>query len=271
MRDRIQKDIHALHTRLRTSRQIDNQRLPAYHGYRTRQHRPLGNAHRLCTDRLRDSRNLPLCDRESCLRGDVPGRKTCSSRRQNQIGLTLVAQTDQLLLQPRTVIRQQQLFDHLISVLSQPLRNRRTAFVLPQSCGALIAQCDDRRLPWERRFSRLNFHRIPHGNHAAVNDLCKHTLARHDTVSCLMIDRTVRVALLADLCHLQQNFAAPQACSHRQTAKIDSADQQVFSECTRRDIAAAPAEVIDFFLLKQTDLPVPFSGMGIPGNSVICP
>ena len=115
MRQRIQHVFQALPDRLRASRKIDNQRASADDAHTAAQHGAFRHGHAVGTNRLRDSRSIPLCYRHRCLRRHIPPGKSGSARRQHQITLHLVTQADELCLQCLSLIRKQTPANHVIA------------------------------------------------------------------------------------------------------------------------------------------------------------
>lgn len=94
-------------------------------------------------------------------------------------------------------------------------------------------------------------------------------LGRHDTFSHLVIDRTVAVTVLANLCDLQQHAATLQPCAYRKYFQRNALYSQIFSKGSRIDISAFSSECIDFFLRQQTYLSVPVTSMRITLDSLV--
>ena len=63
-----------------------------------------------------------------------------------------------------------------------------------------------------------------------------------------MVDLAVRVALFTDLCHLKDNIVALESCAYRKRLEIETADENVFTECSRYYAGSLFVELINFFL-----------------------
>lgn len=85
----------------------------------------------------------------------------------------------------------------------------------------------------------------------------------------LVIDRTVAVTVLANLCDLQQHAATLQPCAYRKYFQRNALYSQIFSKGSRIDISAFSSECIDFFLRQQTYLSVPVTSMRITLDSLV--
>lgn len=91
----------------------------------------------------------------------------------------------------------------------------------------------------------------------------KMPLAGHNTVTDLLADGAVLVALLADLRHLQQRPADAQARPDGQRFQLEALDQDVFCERTRRKLRQDGTHRLHALGGEQADLPVPGSRVRI--------
>ena len=78
-----------------------------------------------------------------------------------------------------------------------------------------------------------------------------------------MIDRAVRVALLADLCQLQKSIADPESRSHRKRSQVESFYNDILTKSTEVHIGSLLAESLDFLQGQKAYLPVPLAGMRV--------
>ena len=90
----------------------------------------------------------------------------------------------------------------------------------------------------------------------------EHALVGHDALAGLLLDDAIIVALFADLGHFQHHIPDGKPAGHRQIAKIEALDDQIFAEGTvvHPDLLA---ESLDFFGAEHTDLTVPVAAVGV--------
>lgn len=98
---------------------------------------------------------------------------------------------------------------------------------------------------------------------AAHEHAGKNALVGHNTVTDLLADGAVLVALLADLRHLQQRPADAQARPDGQRFQLEALDQDVFCERTRRKLRQDGTHRLHALGGEQADLPVPGSRVRI--------
>ena len=97
---------------------------------------------------------------------------------------------------------------------------------------------------------------------------CKNPLARHDAVSRLLANSTIRVALLADLGNLTERRPNAQPGANRQMEQLNSFTEDILRKRTGkkpdRDLFLKSVHALT---AKQTYLPMPVPRMRIAGNS----
>ena len=99
--------------------------------------------------------------------------------------------------------------------------------------------------------------RVARADGAAREHAGKNALAGHNTVTDLLADGAVLVALLADLRHLQQRPADAQAHPDGQRFQLEALDQDVFCERTRRKLRQDGTRRLHAFGGERADLPGP--------------
>lgn len=77
------------------------------------------------------------------------------------------------------------------------------------------------------------------------------------------------MAFFPNLSDLKPGCAALQNRSHRERRQINSFQENIFSEITRSGHTSLLIKFLYFILTQQADLPVPFSSMRIPLQTVL--
>ena len=116
------------------------------------------------------------------------------------------------------------------------------------SGSSLVAECNDCRLIRPVCLWRFYTKSLTHAHRPASHNLRKYALAGHDTVSHPLIDLTVIVTFLANLCQFQNHLIKIKSAAHRKGAQIRSFHDQIFSKSAEGDIRPLPAKFFDFFI-----------------------
>ena len=253
--------------------QVDDEGLAPQHAGPPAQHPARGDAEAVIPHGLGNAGGVAGSHGIGRFRGDIPGRKARAAAGQDQIQLPPIGQPDELGLEGRFVVGQQQGLFHAVARLLQHLCRQRAALVHPLAPGPLIREGDDGG-PQGRVFHRgQQGHLVADMHHALLQHPGKHALPGHDAVAGLLADDAVVVALLADLGQLQHCPAHGQAAAHGQGAEIEALHHKVFAKGSvfHPDLLA---EVFDLLGAQQADLSVPVSAVGValhpPAHGELC-
>src|SRR5690606_24771786 len=104
---------------------------------------------------------------------------------------------------------------------------------------------------------------VTHGYIAALDHDGEDTLLGHDTVTGLIVDGALGVALLADLRHLEERGADSNARSYRQRHQVDAARGDVLGKVPGVYVEALGLHLGDRLLGEQAHLTVPVAGMRV--------
>src|SRR5699024_8244118 len=148
----------------------------------------------------------------------------------DEMYLPLVGKADKLRLYLCHVVRQEQRLDHFVSRFFKLFHDDRAAFIFPLPGSSLITQGDDRRRERARRVLRQKGDRVSHPDVAGLSHLGKDALPWHDAVAHHLIDLTMAVTFLADLCHLKLRLPDTETAAHRQAGKVEALHDQVLPE-----------------------------------------
>jgi hypothetical protein len=136
-------------------------------------------------------------------------------------------------------------------------------------------------LPVSVSFSTVNFsvslsilfypNIISSSDAATVNDPGEYPLLGHDALSYLLADGATAVALLANLCDIEEDILANgDFCAYGQGEEFDALGGEIFGKIARAYLEAQPSHFIDTFHCQQAHLPMGAAvSVGIANKAVI--